>query len=327
MSAFTASDYPGLPQAFRTIRDIANNTQPDNGRPMLDWPDQCGEIQALYVAELLTDALKTISQHIDAIAKGHPGNESLSEPNLRGHLTSIQQAVDDLRTATGDDIPRRARPVHDSVTSLASYLAAGAGVLTELGKALEAHRLAAGLSKKAVADTPAEQPQLPADLVQAVTVLLRHATHAAYSNPDLREAMRTARSYLPRPFAAEDITGLPHAIGVVAALAAGRNPSMAIRLPNGSQAICFQCNADHVSSVLSNHKVMPLLVTHATKLAEVTLEPRLIRTVMELNRQVVLLDDTAPDGLHDWARFVQGKVVELHGYLLGVPHRHDRVRL
>lgn len=122
---FNPSDYPGLAQAFNAVRNIADKTQPRDGETMRTWPDRCGEVQALYVANVLTTALTAIDQHAEAIAEHHPHNESLTVPNLRGHLLTIQRRVDELRAATGADVPQHAALVHHGVQSLASYLPAG----------------------------------------------------------------------------------------------------------------------------------------------------------------------------------------------------------
>lgn len=125
MDTFNPADYPGLAQAIETVRAIAKGIQPTNGERMRTWPDQCAEVQALYVTHVLTTALTAIDHNAPAIAEHHPENKSLAVDNLRAHLLTIQVRVDELRAATGADVPRAARPVADGVESLASYLPTG----------------------------------------------------------------------------------------------------------------------------------------------------------------------------------------------------------
>lgn len=171
----------------------------------------------------------------------------------------------------------------------------------------------------------AEQMQLPAELANALMVLLRYADRAPTASLELKKAVRTAREYLPRPFAAEDIPGLPDAISVVAALAARRYARSGTVL-NGWPDQCNTSRAEYVHGVLQHHNALPLIVINAAKLAEETMEPRLVAAASELSRRLMKLPDTTPDELPAWARTVHEAVVELHGYLLGVPHRVPRVR-
>lgn len=170
-----------------------------------------------------------------------------------------------------------------------------------------------------------EHTGLPAELVDAVTVLLRYADRAPTASLELKEAVRTAREYLPRPFAAEDIDGLPRAIGIVAALATRRYPGNKTVL-NGWPDQCNTSRAEYVHGVLQHHNALPLIVVNAAKLAEETMQPRLATAASELSRRLTKLPDTTPDDLPRWANSIHEAVVELHGYLLGVPHRVPRVR-
>lgn len=167
-----------------------------------------------------------------------------------------------------------------------------------------------------------ELNDIPLELQEALVVLLRHADRAPTASMDLKNAVRVASRYVPRPFAAEDYPGLPEAMQVIGALAAKRYPRHGNQL-NGWPDSCTPERAEYVHGVLMHHRALPLVVLHAPLLAEVTLQPKLVTAASELHRRLCRLDGTPRLGLGlgDWARSVHEAVVELHGYLLGVPRR------
>ena len=209
-----------------------------------------------------------------------------------------------------------------------------AGQLSE-GQAAEfrefvgaARQLADDVQRLAAAVMTTEQTQLPTELADALTVLLRYADRAPTASLELKEAVRTARSYLPRPFAAEDIPGLPDAIGIVAALAAKRYPGMHTPM-EGWPEQAHQSRARYVESVLKRDDVLPLLMANATTIGEAILSHKVPDCVAELSlrlRALAAAEQQGEDALTRWAKALHEQIVELHGYLLGVPHRVPRVR-
>lgn len=167
-----------------------------------------------------------------------------------------------------------------------------------------------------------ELAEISQELQEALVVLRRYACQAPTVSAELRDAVRVASRYLPRSFAAEDYPGLPEAMKIIGALAAKRCPRYGDQLPGWPQA-CTQATATYVHSMLTHHTALPTVIINAPLLAEVTLQPKLVTAASELSRRLNRLDGTPRLGLGlgDWARSVHEAVVELHGYLLGVPRR------
>ena len=171
-----------------------------------------------------------------------------------------------------------------------------------------------------------EIDELPQELQDALMVLIRHAGHSPSASIELRDAVRTASRYLPRPFAAEDYPGLVTAIDTIGAIAAGRYPGMDTEL-GGWPNECTARLAEYVHSVLTHNTVLPLVILHAPLLAEITLFPELVDSAHRLQHRLLRRADVpklSPTALPEWARLVHGQVVELHGYLLGVPRRNHK---